>query len=92
MEAEVRISYENEREAEAVAQAVSPDNVKVPRGLFIKTTRRGSEVLTQIRCELRLQTLMATIDDLLSCVSTAEKAFSVVKRLEAHFPRPSSQP
>ena len=88
MEAEVRISYENEREAEAVAQAVSPDNVKVPRGLFIKTTRSGSEVLTQIRCELRLQTLIATIDDLLCCVSTAEKAFSVAKRLEA----PSSDP
>jgi len=86
----MRISYENEREAEAVAQAVSPDNVKVPRGLFIKTTRSGSEVLTQIRCELRLQTLIATIDDLLSCVSTAEKAFSVVKRLEVRFQRPSS--
>ena len=86
----MRISYENEREAEAVAQAVSPDNVNVPRGLFIKTTRSGSEVLTQIRCELRLQTLIATIDDLLSCVSTAEKAFSVVKRLEARFQRPSS--
>jgi len=87
LEAEVRIPYENEREAEAVAQAVSPDNVKVPRGLFIKTTRRGSEVLTSIRCELRLQTLIATIDDLLCCVSTAEKAFSVVKRLKERSKR-----
>lgn len=87
MEAEIRISYENEREAEAVAQAVSPDNIKVPRGLLIKTTRKGSEVLTWIRCELRLQTLIATIDDLLCCVSTAEKAFSVVKRLEARLQR-----
>ena len=90
MEADIRISYENEREAEAVAQAVSPDNVKVPRGLFIKTTRKGSEILTRIKCELRLQTLIATIDDLLCCVSTAEKAFSVVKRLEARFQRLSS--
>jgi len=86
----VRISYKNEREAEAVAQAVSPDNVKVPRGLFIQTTREGSEVLTRIRCGLRLQTLIATIDDLLFCVSTAEKAFSVVKRLETRFQRASS--
>ena len=90
MEAEVRISYENEREAEAVAQAVSPDNTKVPRGLSIKTTRKGSEVLTQIQCELRLQTLIATIDDLLCCVSTAEKTFSVVKKLEKRLQRPSS--
>jgi len=90
LEAELRISYENEREAEAVAQAVSPDNVKVPQGLFIKTTRRGSEVLTQIRCELKLQTLLATIDDLLCCISTAEKTFSVAKRFEARFRQPSS--
>ncbi len=86
----MRISYKNEREAEAVAQAVSPDNVKVPQGLFIKTTRRGSEVLTQIRCELRLQTLIATIDDLLCCVSTAEKAFSVVNRVEGASSNPYS--
>lgn len=82
MEAEIRLYYENEREAEAVAQAVSPDNVKVPSGLFVETTRSRSEVLTHIRCELRLQTFIATIDDLLSCVSTAEKAFSVAKELE----------
>jgi hypothetical protein len=82
MEAEVRLCYENEREAEAVAQAVSPDNVSVPSGLFVETTRNESEVLTQIRCELRLQTFIATIDDFLSCVSTAEKAFSVAKELE----------
>ncbi|HDQ05779.1 MAG TPA: KEOPS complex subunit, partial [Candidatus Bathyarchaeota archaeon] len=30
MEAEIRLSYGSEREAEAVARAVSPDNVEVP--------------------------------------------------------------
>ena len=82
MEAEVRLYYENEREAEAVAKAVSPDNMNVPSGLFVETTTNESEVLTQIRCDLRLQTFIATIDDLLSCVATAEKAFSVAKELE----------
>jgi len=82
MEAEVRLCYENNKEAKAVAQAVSPDNMTVPSGLFVETTRNESEVLTQIRCELKLQTFIATIDDLLSCVSTAEKAFSVAKELE----------
>jgi len=82
VEAEIRLHYENEREAEAVAQAVSPDNVNVPSGLFVETTRSESEVLTQVQCEMKLQTFIATIDDLLSCVSTAEKAFSVAKELE----------
>jgi len=82
MEAEIVLSYKNEREAEAVAKAVSPDNFKVPRGLFIKTTHEGVEVFTIVRCDLRLQTFIATIDDLLSCVSVAEKSFTAIKSLE----------
>ena len=73
MEAEIRLSYGNEREAEAVAKAVSPDNVEVPPGLTVKTVRRGTEVHTRVECHTRLQTLIATLDDLLSCVSVAEK-------------------
>jgi len=82
MEAEIVLCYKNEREAEAVAKAVSPDNFKVPRGLLIKTTHKGARVLTTVRCDLRLQTFIATIDDLLSCVSVAEKTFTAVKNLK----------
>lgn len=82
MEAEIVLSYKNEREAEAVAKAVSPDNFKVPRGLFIKTAHEGAKVFTIVRCDLHLQTFIATIDDLLSCVSVAEKSFTAIKTLE----------
>jgi len=84
LEAKITLSYKNEREAEAVEKAVSPDNIKVPLGLFVKTTRRKSKVFTTIECETKLETFMATIDDLLSCVSIAEKAFSVAKEFKAH--------
>ena len=80
MDAEIRLAYRNEREAEAVANAVSPDNVEVPPGLQIETLRNGSDVLTKIECQTRLQTLIATIDDLLACVSVAEKTFKVAKK------------
>ena len=80
MEAEIRLSYDNEREAEAVAKAVSPDNVEVPQGLHIETVRSGSEVYTKVECKTRLQTLIATLDDLLACVSVAEKTFNVAKK------------
>ena len=79
MEAEIRLFYGSEREAEAVAQAVSPDNVEVPEGLYVETVRSGSEVHTKIECQTRLETLIATIDDLLACVSVAEKAFKIAK-------------
>jgi len=80
LEAEIRLSYQNEREAEAVAKAVSPDNVEVPSGLYIETVRNGSDVLTKVECQTRLQTLIATVDDLLACVSVAEKSFTVAKQ------------
>ena len=91
MEARIRLSYKNEREAEAVAKAVSPDNVKVPHGLFVKTTRREAKVFTKIECETKLETFMVTIDDLLSCVSIAEKTFSVAKEFKAHPPETATE-
>jgi hypothetical protein len=80
LEAEISLVYGNERETEAVAKAVSPDNVEVPPGLYVKTVRKGSEVHTKIECQTRLATLIATLDDLLACVSVAEKTFSLVKK------------
>jgi len=80
LEAEIRLAYKNEREAEAVTNAVSPDNVEVPQGLVIETVRNDSRVVTKIECQTRLQTLIATLDDLLACVSVAEKTFKVVKK------------
>lgn len=79
MEAEITLSYANEKEAEAVAKAVSPDNVQTPKGLTVQTFRKGCKVVTHVRCEMRLQTFLATLDDLLRCVSVAEKTLSVAK-------------
>jgi hypothetical protein len=69
-------------EAEAVAKAVIPDNIKVPDGLYIKTTRQDKVVLTEIKCQKKILTFMATIDDLLNSVTIAEKTFLAVKTFE----------
>jgi tRNA threonylcarbamoyladenosine modification (KEOPS) complex Pcc1 subunit len=79
LKAEISLTYKSVREAKAVANAISPDNVKVPPGLSVKTIRRENKVLTQIECKTRLQTFIATIDDLLACVSVAEKTFTAIK-------------
>ena len=76
MEARITFSYKSDREAEAVAKAVSPDNLKAPPGLAVETIRRGSKVITLVKCEGRLETFMATIDDLLMSVQVAERAVS----------------
>jgi len=82
LEAEIILNYEEAEIAEAVAKAVSPDNFKTPRGLFIKTTWKKEKVLTKIECKRKLSTFIATIDDLLFCVSTAEKTLRTAKSFE----------
>jgi hypothetical protein len=67
--------------AEAIAKAVSPDNFKTPKGLLIKTTRDTKKVITTVKWNGKLPTLIATIDDLLFCVSTAEKTVQTASRL-----------
>lgn len=80
LEAALTLEYDDEKTARAVADAVSPDNYKTPEGLTVKTERNGNLVSTEIKLEGKLPTLIATIDDLLSCVSTAEKALGVLRR------------
>ena len=73
------LEYADVRTAEAVADAVSPDNFKTPAGLFVKTFRRGCSVVSEVKAEGKFGTFVATVDDLLFCVSTAEKAVRAAK-------------
>ncbi|MCK5592961.1 KEOPS complex subunit [Candidatus Bathyarchaeota archaeon] len=81
MEAEITLEYDDAKDAEAVAKAVSPDNFKVPPSLSIETKSKENKVITYIECKRRISTFIATIDDLLFCVSTAEKTLQTAKKL-----------
>jgi hypothetical protein len=78
--ATINLEYADEKMAEAVAAAVSPDNFKTPTGLQIKTTRQDSQVVTIIQFEGKMATFIATIDDLLFSASTAEKTLQAIKK------------
>ncbi len=80
MNGEITLSYKSTREAEAVFQAVTPENVEIPKGLTIKTIRHGTKVFTKIACWTELLTFIATIDDLMSAVSVSERSISGVKK------------
>jgi tRNA threonylcarbamoyladenosine modification (KEOPS) complex Pcc1 subunit len=79
LEAAITLEYDDAKTAEAIANAVSPDNFKTPKGLFIKTFRNGRRVVTEIRAEEKFATFIATIDDLLFSASTAEKTIRMAK-------------
>ncbi|MFP4005980.1 MAG: KEOPS complex subunit Pcc1 [Candidatus Hadarchaeia archaeon] len=73
IEAEVRCKYKNDSTSGAIASSLEPDNLDSPKNVDIKTERYGRKVQTNMRIEGDIETLIATLDDLLSCTSTAEK-------------------
>ena len=80
MEATITLEYGDQKTAKAIANAVSPDNFKTPTGLTIKTERKNDHVLTEVKTDGKLATFIATVDDLLFCVSTAEKTLRAVTK------------
>jgi hypothetical protein len=78
LEATITLEYADQKTAEAIAKALSPDNLKTPVGLQVKTARCENAVITEIQCEGKLATFTATIDDLLSSASTAEKTIRAI--------------
>ncbi len=82
MEAEITLEYDDARAAKSIARAISPDNLKTPRGLKVKTLHSDKRIVTKIECKDKLPTFIATIDDLLFCTSTAEKTVQTAKEME----------
>jgi hypothetical protein len=80
LEATITLEYEDVRIAKAVAAAVSPDNYKTPVGLAVRTMWTDNTVVTKIITDGKMATFIATIDDLLSSVSTAEKTLKTVQK------------
>lgn len=76
---EISLTYPNKRTAQSVAQAVSPDNLNVPQNMTIETKIRGSTVVTVTESGKSLETIISTIEDILSCVEGAEKALNSVR-------------
>jgi hypothetical protein len=81
LQATITLEYPNQKTAQAVAKAISPDNLKTPPGLQIQTTKENNKVLTEITYEGKLSTFTATIDDLLFCASTAEKTLKTIEQI-----------
>jgi len=70
------------REAKSVAAALSPDNMKVPQGLYVKVFPEDGRVCMKIVSVRGLGTLLATVDDLLSCSHVAISSIDAAKSLQ----------
>ena len=48
MEAIIKLEYANQKKAEAIAKAVSPDNFTAPAGLHVETRIEKNNVTVQV--------------------------------------------
>jgi hypothetical protein len=91
LEATITLEYDD-KTAKAVADAVSPDNFKTPIGLAVRTIWKDNTVVTEIKAEEKIATFIATIDDLLSSVSIAEKTLQTVQQSQIGYARSKLHP
>ena len=77
-EADLKFLYPNEETARAVAEAISPDNYQAPKSLELSVERKGKEIAIKVLCPKGVGSLISTLDDLLSCLSAAEKVLKGV--------------
>ncbi len=68
---ELVLSYPSDAEAEVVLRSLEPDNAG-----FVEAEREGNRVVLFARADTPLS-LLHTLNDLLACVSVAEKTMSV---------------
>ena len=78
IEARIVLRYEDERTAESIFEAVSPDDFE-SSDLKVNSLKMGRDLVAEIKC-LKLGTLIETLDDMLSCVQIAEKTIKNLKR------------
>jgi phosphoserine phosphatase len=76
---EFNFIYSKEQKAKAIMQSIAPDNFKTPFGLIIKTKQDGRKVEVKIVTIKGVETLLSTINDLLSCIQIAEGVLNVVE-------------
>lgn len=75
-EAKITIRYSDMEIANAVLEAIGPDNCQVPEGIAIEAALIGSVLNLEILCAKGVGSFITTLDDLLACISAAEKAIS----------------
>jgi hypothetical protein len=79
MRIQVRVEWSerDEKTAKAMMEALEPCNKKAPQGVKIHTYTVGKKVVTEINLRGKMETLTATLDDLLACASMSQKVLKI---------------
>ncbi|MGQ4833491.1 MAG: KEOPS complex subunit Pcc1 [Candidatus Asgardarchaeia archaeon] len=76
-EAHIEIEYSDEKTARTIAKAVSPDNIETEL-IKVDSYAHENKLIIKIVCKKNVGSLLATIDDILFSIQTAEKALKEI--------------
>lgn len=76
---EITLPYKDPETAASIREATTPDNQGTPRGVTIKSTLHNATLHITVTATTGMATLIATVDDLLSCIQAAEKALQEIE-------------
>lgn len=76
---QITLPYNDPETAASIREATTPDNQETPPGTTIHTTTEGATLHITVTSKTGMATLIATVDDLLSCIQAAEKALQQIE-------------
>jgi hypothetical protein len=76
---QITLSYNDPETAASIREATTPDNQETPPGVTIDSQVYDSTLHITVTSNKGMVTLIATLDDLLSCIQAAEKALQEIE-------------
>ena len=73
------ITYENNKIADSIVEALLPDDRSAPPSLKLRTWSKGKLLNSEIECKGKFETFISTVDDLLASIQVAEKNLEILK-------------
>ncbi|HZI72357.1 MAG TPA: KEOPS complex subunit Pcc1 [Nitrososphaeraceae archaeon] len=73
----IEIKFQKKSEMNAIMKALIPDNVNFPKGLSMQLFSKGNTLFFEFFCNVKIETLINTIDEVLSHISVIKKVITV---------------
>jgi hypothetical protein len=72
----IEIKFLDKFEMNAIMKALTPDNINFPKGLSMQSFSKGDTLLFKFFCNTEVETLINTVDEVLSHISVAKKVIN----------------
>jgi len=76
--ATVNLKYRDQATAQSIQEAITPDNTEA-QGISIHAHVEDATLLITVNCTRGVGSLLVTLDDLISCIQSAEKALERIQ-------------